>query len=336
MSLYMPTPKCIFMGSDPIALPLLDSLVQDCSELIRVDAVFTQPDRKTGRGKKLTPNAIKTWASANDVPVHQPEKLDSSWNNIFKENDWQFAIVMAYGHLIRKSLLDIPKLGFYNLHASLLPRLRGASPIETAITVGEQKTGVTLMKMVPALDAGPMLAKIDYSVDPEENALQLREKLANLCPELMRIGLTEILSGEPHLVEQNPEQATYCRKIDKDDGWIDFDLTPEEILNQVRGLFPWPGAFFNYQGIRLKIGTATPASRPSGFEAAPNGLLIQKDKSLIICCEGGALFLDSIQKPGGKLLPVKEFLNGFSVDAETQLTYPARFDFVRDSYFKKP
>jgi len=326
------------MGSDPIALPFLDRWIEHFhQEGVLLDAVFTQPDRPTGRGKILTPNAIKTWAQEKGIPVYQPERLDAQGEDQFRRSDWDLAVVMAYGHLIRKSMLEIPRFGFYNLHASLLPKLRGASPIETAIATGESETGVSLMRMAPGLDDGPVLGMESCPIKSDTTSAELRNDIAQLCFPLLKAHVHHMLSDHPPLVEQDHSQATYCRKLDKTDGWLDFSLTTREILDHIRAFQEWPGAFFEYEGARFRIGSASATHRPESYatEGEP-GLLIQEEKQLRILTADSAVMIETIQKPGGKLLACREFLNGFQFRSPCPLKFPRRFDLVSNRFFKKP
>lgn len=323
------------MGSDPIVIPTLNALFNEHAHQIKLDAIFTQPDRRTGRGKKLTPNAVKRWAMEHSIPVHQPDKLGEQAIQQFKDNNWDLCLVMAYGHIIKQQLLDTPRFGFYNLHASILPKLRGASPIETAIVTGESETGVTLMKMVKALDAGPILSTQKQVIETTTNALELRSQLGEACIPLLKNSLHKILDDTATLTSQDESNASYCRLIDKQDGEIDFDLDPQHIYNHIRGLHPWPGATFKYQDIPFKVGSAKTVDIPDELNDQPNGTLISNGKSIIIRCKNGALQIETIQKPGGKMIPTNALLNGLTFDSPTRLHFSTRYPFTSPKYFKK-
>lgn len=328
--------KCVFMGSDPIAIPMLKSLVSDFKDSLTLDAVFTQPDRKTGRGKKRTANAIKIWAQERDIPVFQPEKIGHTEIEMFRNQQWNLALVMAYGHILKDALLEIPSHGFFNLHASILPKLRGASPIETAIVTGENETGVTMMKVIKALDAGPILATERYPINKQINALELRQQLAQCCIPLLQKSLPLILSKKPQLTAQDENKATYCRLIDKLDGWIDFKMIAQAVLDHINGFYPWPGAYFEYNGILLKIGSARIHEQPDSLVSAHPGQLFCDQKQLFIQCKDLSIEIQSLQKPGGKMISVASFLNGFEFKNELTIKFPTRHPLVNHKYFKNP
>ena len=323
------------MGSDPIAIPMLDALLGEFSGSVSLEAVFTQPDRRTGRGKALKPNEIKIWAQEHGLPLYQPEKIGPEEEELFRSNGWDLGIVMAYGHILKRNLLGLPRLGFYNLHTSILPKLRGASPVETAIVTGETETGVTLIKIVPALDAGPIVGTEKLPVPATIRAPELRTALADACIPLMRNTLPSILSGTVKLEDQNPDQVTFCRLIDKQDGWLDFGLTAKEIIDHVRGFYPWPGAIFEYDGTILRVGSADIVERPESLSDASTGTLFVERKRLIVTCGEGAVSLLELQKPGGKMIDIASFLNGFTFENGSVIRFPKRVTLVSNKYFSR-
>jgi methionyl-tRNA formyltransferase len=326
--------KTVFMGSDPIALPTLEVLVGPLAHTLELVALFTQPDRRTGRGKKTTPNALKTWAIGKRIDVHQPEKMDKQSVQWFENSGCGLVLVMAYGHLIPKSILAQPTFGCFNLHASLLPKLRGASPIETAIVTGETLTGVTLMQMVPSLDSGPIAASEPCSISKDQTAWQLRQNLAQCAAILTLHQVPRLLDPDTVLAPQDESQASYCRLLDKADGWLDFGLSAQETINHIRGFQPWPGALLEHRDQTLKVGNARVADSPP--VDAPAGTLLRVDKCLYIKCSDSWVELLEMQKPGGKMLPVRDFLNGYPMDPATQLKFPKRYPLTAPRYFKKP
>lgn len=323
------------MGSDPIAIPMLNALISEFSERVSLEAIFTQPDRRTGRGKALKPNEIKIWAQEHRIPIYQPEQIGQEEINLFRENRWDLVLVMAYGHILKRRLLDMPRRGFYNLHASILPRLRGASPIETAIVTGETETGVTLIKIVPALDAGPIAGIERIPIHPDIRADELRLLLADACIPLLRQTLPSILSGHEILTEQEPSKATYCRLIDKRDGWLDFSLTAQEIVNHVRGFYPWPGAVFDYQGTPIRVGSVEAVERPESLVGEAPGTICCDRKQFVIACRDEAVSLKTLQKPGGKMIDTASFLNGFPIESLSRIQYPKRVPLVADKHFRR-
>ncbi len=330
--------SCVFMGSDPIAYNVLQFLHEGNQKEkpdFKLDAVFTQPDRRTGRGKKLTANAIKEWALDAKIPVFQPERIDENVIAQFREKQYQLCIVMAYGHIIPKGLLGISEFGFFNLHASLLPELRGASPIETAIVCGHKETGVTLMKMTAGLDSGPIIDQEKVLIPDIINALELRQKIAQACYPLLARNLDQ-LTTPPMLKPQENERATYCRIIDKKDGYLDFSLTTQEILDHIRGFYPWPGAILDIEGIALKIYAAKrDLSNNLPKEAVPGSYQIE-DKRWYVKAQDGWIELLQIQKPGGKILNTQSFLNGAQIPSQGIIQFPERYPLIQAKYFKKP
>jgi methionyl-tRNA formyltransferase len=232
--------RLVFFGSDAIALPLLEQLAGEGSALAQVVAVFTQPDRPAGRGQKTEPNAIKRWALARNLPVFQPEKPDEAARAQLAALKADVGLVMAYGHLLRDDFIATPRLGLLNLHTSLLPKYRGASPIQTAIACGERATGVTLMRIVRKLDAGPIADAERVPIHARDTAADIETNLAAACWPLVARTLPK-LSGETlALTPQDETQATYCRRLTKDDGVLDFAAPAAVLAARINGLFPWP------------------------------------------------------------------------------------------------
>ena len=214
----MSTPlRIVFMGSDPIALPLLTWLKGEGSAIAQIAAVFTQPDRATGRGQKIAPNEIKTWALSHDIPVFQPEKLTEAVRAEFANLESDLALVMAYGHILRDDFIATPRLGTLNLHTSLLPKYRGASPIQTAIACGERETGVTLMRIVRQLDAGPIADAERVAIAPLDTATDVEAKLAAACVPLVARVLPRLENALQIFAPQDESAATFCRKLTKEE-----------------------------------------------------------------------------------------------------------------------
>lgn len=301
--------KLVFMGSDEIALPSLEFLAEAAD--VEFAGIYTQPDRRTGRGKKVHENAIKRWALARGIEVRQPEKVDETELAWIREVECDLVMVMAYGHILRRRFLECPPLGTYNLHASLLPNYRGASPIETALACGESETGVTLMRMVRRLDAGPIVDQEHFLVERLETGESARGKMAEACPPLLKRNLPAMLTGEVLVREQEEAAATYTRKLDKRDGGLDFQQSAETLARRINALFPWPGCVVNYGGQRIKVGRA---DWMNGEPGAEPGTIISRDSTeLKIATGSGILSLLALQRPGGRMLPVGEFLCGFQM-----------------------
>jgi len=302
--------KIAFMGSDPIALPALRMIRREQTGGCELAMVFTQPDRRHGRGMKLQPNAVKEWSLDEGVPVLQPDRCGELEGEKMKAAGIRSVLVMAYGQLLRKSLLSAVPDGFYNLHASDLPRLRGASPIETAVAAGLRETAVSFMRIVPAMDAGPVADREFVALGEDETAQSLRGKLAQACPPLLRRCLPALGEGRLRFEEQDERAATYCRMIGREDAHLDFCASSSTLSRRIRALQPWPGTSFPCEGIELRVRAAT--SLPENPDPArPGTILAAEGNDLRIACGRGQLRIEQLQRPGGKPLPVADFLRGF-------------------------
>ena len=301
--------RLVFLGSDGIALPLLEWLAGKGSAHAKVVAVFTQPDRPVGRGQKIQANAIKTWALARDLPVFQPEKLTPDVGVQFTALHADVSLVMAYGHILRDAFIAAPRLGTLNLHTSLLPKYRGASPIQTAIACGERETGVSLMRIVRQLDAGPVADVERVAVAPLDTALEVEAKLAAACVPLLARALPKFGSGELRFAQQDESAATYCRKLEKEDGTLDFTAPANALAARINGLFPWPACAVELGGHPIKLGLADALAG----RGAPGEVLGADADGLLIATGEGILRVRRLQRAGGRMLPAHEFLRGFPV-----------------------
>jgi methionyl-tRNA formyltransferase len=315
--------RLVFLGSDAIALPLLEWLAHSTdsgqagegSALAQVVAVFTQPDRAVGRGQKVSPNAIKQWALARGLPVFQPEKITAETNAQLAALVADVALVMAYGHILRDAFIATPRLGTLNLHTSLLPKYRGASPIQTAIANGERETGVTLMRIVRQLDAGPLADAERVAIAPLDTAAEVEAKLSAACVPLLARALPPLRDGSLAFVSQNAADATYCRKLEKDDGALDFAKPAAALAARINGLFPWPTCSVEIAGVSVKVGLADAIDA-----AGAPGLVLGVDaEGLLVGTGTGGLRLRRLQRPGGKMLAAAEFLRGFAIAPGTTL-----------------
>jgi len=310
--------RIVFMGSDAIALPMLNWLVGEGSGA-SVVAVFTQPDRPVGRGQKVQANAIKLWAQSHGIPVHQPEKLREPELALLAGYGADLALVMAYGHILRDAFINAPRLGTLNFHTSLLPKYRGASPIQTAVANGERETGVTLMRIVAALDAGPIADAERVTIGPRDTALEVETKLAAACVPLLTRALPRIADGAQEFREQDHAAATFCRKLEKADGSLDFGRPAAELAARINGLFPWPAATVEIAGQPIKFGAAEHGHESSDKGGAPGCVLGADAEGLLIATADGVLRVLRLQRPGGKMLAAGEFLRGFPVADGTML-----------------
>jgi methionyl-tRNA formyltransferase len=310
------------MGSDPIALPLLDWLVGEGSAAARLTAVYTQPDRPAGRGQKVEAGPIKRWALAHGLPVRQPERIDQDEMAWLAALPVDVVLVIAYGHILSDASIGTPRLGTLNLHASLLPKYRGASPIQAAVAGGERETGVTLMRIVKKLDAGPVGDVERVRLAPLDTVLEVEAKLAAACVPLVVRALPKLAGGTLEFIPQDESQATYCRLLRKEDGHLDFAAPARELAARINGLHPWPGCTVEIAGTPVKVGLADAVAEVGdlGYNTATPGTIIGTDaEGLLVATGQGALRLRKLQRPGGRMLTAPEFLRGFPVPAGTGL-----------------
>lgn len=311
--------RLVFLGSDAIARPLLDWLAGEGAAVVQVVGVFTQPDRAVGRGQKVQPNAIKAWAGARGVPVFQPEKLTDAARAQLAALEADLGLVMAYGHILRDEFIGTPRLGMLNLHTSLLPKFRGASPIQSAIASGERTTGLTLMRIVRRLDAGPIVAAERVAIDPLDTATEVENKLSAACVPLVARALPGLARGELAVTAQDEGAATYCRKLEKSDGALDFTAPALVLAARINGLFPWPSCSVEIGGQLVKLGLADADDAPGPANGALGEVVGVDAHGLRVATGQGVLRLRRLQRPGGKMLAAAEFLRGFAVSAGTVL-----------------
>jgi methionyl-tRNA formyltransferase len=314
--------RIVFLGSDSIALPLLNWLTTDpaARERFEVVAVFTQPDRATGRGQLVTPNAIKAWALERSLPVLQPEKLTPEVREQLAGLNPDVGLVMAYGHILKDDFINTPRLGTLNLHTSLLPKYRGASPIQTAIAEGERETGVTLMRIVRRLDAGPVADVERVAIGPLETAADIETKLSQACVPLLARALPSFVAGSLQFLPQDEANAIYCGKLEKSDGVLDFTEPARVLAARVNGLFPWPSCQVSINGQQIKLGLADVADANASPPAeSPGKILGQDAEGLLVATADGVLRLRRLQRPGGKMLGAADFLRGFTIPAGTMI-----------------
>jgi methionyl-tRNA formyltransferase len=301
--------RTVFMGTPDFALQTLQGLIAAGCNMV---GVYTQPDRPKGRGKKLAPPPIKELAQQYDIPVYQPLKLRQP--EAVAELEAlapDLIVVVAYGQILPKSVLEIPAHGCINVHASLLPKYRGAAPINKAIIDGETETGITTMYMDVGLDTGDMLIKKTLSIGPEETAGELHDRLAALGHETMEETLQQLCAGTLQRQVQDDEQSTYASMMKKEDGRIDWSQSAQEIHNHVRGLDPWPGAYTSLNGELLKL-AKTSAEDTDGGKA---GSVVSADSSGVrIACGSGTLLIKELQLAGRKRLAAADFLRGCSLE----------------------
>ncbi len=295
--------RIVFMGSPEFALPVLRKLAGQYS----VAGVITQPDRPAGRGRVLTPPPIKILADELNLPVIQPRKL-SEPDVIPQINLWapDVIVVAAFGQILRPAVLDLPQFGCINVHASLLPRWRGAAPVQAAILHGDEQTGVTIMRMDPGIDTGPTLIQKSIQISGEDTAGKLIAKLSEIGAELLMETLPLYLSGKLVSKTQDDSLATYAPMIKKEDGLLDFSTTAIDLDRKIRAFYPWPGAFTYWNDQILKIHRAHPVKAPS----KPAGKKIIHQKLPAIMTGKGVLVLDELQLAGRNIQTGESFLHG--------------------------
>jgi methionyl-tRNA formyltransferase len=294
------------MGSPAFALPALRAL----HETHEIVAVYCQPPRPAGRGHALTPSAVHAAALELGLPVRTPERLrrDPAEQAAFAALDLEAAVVAAYGLILPQPMLDAPRRGCLNIHASLLPRWRGAGPIQAAVLAGDTETGVTIMQMEAGLDTGPMLLRDSVPIGPETTAATLHDELAELGARLILRALAEA----PAPVPQPERGVTYAPKLTRADGRLDWTRPAAELDRRVRGLVPWPGAWTELRGETLKVMQAQP--EPGSGEPG-----VTLDDGLLVACGEGALRLLRVQRPGRPAMPADALLRGMSIPAGTRL-----------------
>ena len=306
--------KLVFCGTPEFAVPTLEAVV-GCHD---VALVVTQPDRAAGRGMETHAPPVKRAALAHGIPVIQPEKIKA--NAEFRERleavQPDAILVVAYGRIIPRWMLDLPRLGCINLHGSLLPKYRGAGPIQWAVANGETVTGVTTMRIDEGLDTGPMLLAEKLRIAPEETAADLYQSLAGIGARLMVKTLHELESGTLTPAEQDHAQATLAPILTREDGLIDFSRSAQSIYDRWRGFQPWPGAFTTLRGKKLIVHRMHVAAA-AGIEAGT--LQVRADAMLAGCGGGTAVVFDEVQMEGKRRMSAGEFLRGFQVRSGERL-----------------
>jgi len=298
--------RLLFMGTPGFAVPTLSKLL---SSRHQVNGVFTQPDRPSGRGRKLAVGPVKKLALQSGLPVYQPERLaPEEWKPLV-ESTADALVVVAYGKILPSWLFTLPPFGAINVHASLLPRYRGAAPIPWAIVRGETRTGVTTMKIDRGMDTGDLLLQESVEIRPEETSVQLGDRLAVLGADLLAETLDRLEAGRVRPRPQDPQLASYAPMLKKSDGEIDWSQSSRQIFNRVRAFNPWPGAFTRRSRSLLRILKARPVSLPLQKQAA--GSLCRWDsKRALVGCGEGWLELLEVQPENHRPLAASDFLNG--------------------------
>lgn len=294
--------RIVFMGSPDFAVPSLQALARH----YHIVGVVTQPDRQAGRGRDLKSPPIKTLALELGLPIIQPKKLrDSSAMEQLRLWAPDLIVVAAFGQILRPDVLALPPRGCINVHASLLPRWRGAAPIQAALLAGDSQTGVTIMLMDKGVDTGAIISQLAISIEEDDTGGSLFDKLSHLGADLLIKTLPRYISGELHPQPQNESEATYAPMLKKEDGLLDFTRPAEELARRVQAFNPWPGAFMDFDGTLLKIHRAR---AEAGEASAWQRLIVQGQAA--VGARGGLLILDEVQPAGKKSMSGKAFLSG--------------------------
>lgn len=304
--------RILFMGTPDFALPSLRALLETQS----VVAVVTQPDRPSGRQRRLRQSPVKKVALAAGIPLLQPERIGSAESiAALRETRADFFVVVAFGQILPQTLLDLPKVAPLNLHASLLPRWRGAAPIQAAIRAGDEETGASVMVMDAGLDTGPVLAQSSLPIAQDETGKSLHDKLAQLGAQLLAQTLPDLINGKLSPVPQDDSRATYAPTLKKADGKLDWTRPAHELERAIRAFSPWPGSFSSWRGVQLKIhaGFVVPG------QARP-GCVFRHDKGVAIGTGAGLFFPTEVQLAGKQRLTIQEFVNGHGAFLGAALT----------------
>lgn len=301
--------KIVFMGTPDYAVKTLEAIINAGHT---VSAVFAQPDKPVGRKRILTPPPVKVCAEENGIKVYQPQTLkDGEAEKILKEINPDAIVVVAYGKILPKEILSIPKYGCINGHASLLPKYRGSAPIQWSIICGETVTGITTMYMDTGIDTGDILETSEVKIGDTETAEELFERLSVVSAELMISTLEKLPKGEIVPKKQNEDEATYAPMIKKEMALIDFNKTADEVHNAIRGYYSWPCAYFFLNGKRIKV---IKAEKGSATKEKAGTVISNTNEFAIACKDNTSIRLLNVQPEGSKAMTAKQFLCGNSVE----------------------
>ena len=302
--------RIVFMGTPEFAVPCLQKLI-DCGH--EISGVFTQPDKPQGRKMIMTPPPVKALAVENGLKVYQPVKMkDGTALEMLKEADPELVIVVAYGKILPKEMLEYPKYGCINIHASLLPKLRGAAPIQWSVINGLDKTGVTSMQMDEGLDTGDMLIKGEIKIGENDTAGDMHDKLSVLGAEILEETINALQNGELKPEKQNHDEFTYAPMLSKELSPIDWNLSAREVHNKIRGLSPWPTATAKLNGKNVKIHKSIIASEKGKMA----GEIVETGKRLVVSCgDGACVEILTIQAEGKKAMSAADFMRGNPINS---------------------
>ncbi|WP_018694383.1 methionyl-tRNA formyltransferase [Algicola sagamiensis] len=297
--------RIIFAGTPDFAVRHLQALIQSDHEIV---AVYTQPDKPAGRGKKVQASPVKALAVSHELPVYQPKSLK---NEVAQQElsslNADLMIVVAYGLILPKAVLESPRLGCINVHGSLLPKWRGAAPIQRSIWAGDVQTGVTIMQMDEGLDTGPMLLKATCDIAPDETSASLYEKLANVGPDALVDSVKQLAQGLLTPEVQDDNQATHAKKLSKEEAKVDWALSATQLERNIRSFNPWPMAYTQMQSQHVKIWSATVVNDQS--DSTPGTILQASKEGILVQTGEGQLNITQLQPPGKKAMSVQDFVN---------------------------
>ena len=303
--------KIVFMGTPEFSVPTLESLIKNKFDIL---SVYTQPPAKSNRGQKINASPIEEFSKKNKLNFRNPINLNSDEEfKIFKELSADLVVVVAYGQVIPKNFLSMAKFGFINIHASLLPKWRGAAPIQRAIMNGDTKTGVSIMKIEKKLDSGPVLSVKELNIDQNATYGEIEKKLSVIGADLLIEGLKKIENGNAKFIDQVHSEATYAKKIDKTETKINWNLDANKVIGSIHGLSPNPGAWFEYENERFKVLRV----KKTLSIGKPGSVL---DENLTIGCKSDSIQILEIQRQGKNKQAVKEFLLGKKIGSGSILT----------------
>lgn len=304
--------RVVFAGTPDFAVPTLRSLVDAGHD---VAMVLTQPDRPAGRGRRTVAGPVKQYALEAGLPVRQPDNLeDASILAELRSLRPRVMVVAAYGLLLKRAVLDLPRQGCINVHASLLPRWRGAAPIQRAIEAGDAETGISIMQMEPGLDTGPVLACRAVPIEPTDTGGSLHDRLALLGAELLVETLARLAAGEVEAVPQDDAAATYAAKITAADSRLDWAQSADQLERRVRAMNPWPVVRTRHDGESLRVWAAEAVPGDPASASAGEILHVAR-QGVDVACGAGILRIQTLQREGGRRLPVADFLNGYPLRA---------------------
>lgn len=310
----MPGVKIVFMGTPDFSVPILRQLVMDGYEL---QAVVTQPDKPQGRKKIIKPTPVKEEALRHQIPVYQPRKLREEYEEIIQLKP-DLIVTAAYGQILPKAVLEAPKYGCINVHASLLPEYRGGAPIHQCIIDGKKETGVTIMYMVEKLDAGDILTQVVVPIEEDDTVGTMHDKLSAAGAKLLSQTIPDLIEGKIRPVKQDDEKATFASNISREQEKIDWGKDGEDIYNQIRGLNPWPVAYTSLNGKPLKIWQGLKVKRKEPME--PGTIVeIQNDGFVVASGNKTAILVTELQPAGKKRMAAKQFLQGANLSIGTKL-----------------